>query len=243
MKALDLTNKQFGRLTALYKAEKRNDKYTRWVCQCKCGNIIEIRTDYLTSGHTTSCGCLKKEYFGKKDITNNRYGKLIALYAIGNGKWHCRCDCGNECDVDISNLSTGNTQSCGCLKSKGELKINNILTESGINFKTQFSFEDCRFPDTNRLAYFDYAIFQDNQLKYLIEYDGTQHSYGWGGDKESLKNIKAKDSFKSYYCYLHNIPLLRLSWKDYEKLSLDFILNKLKDMEEVEELNEEEMSV
>lgn len=236
MKALDLTNKKFGRLTALYKAEKRNDRYTRWVCQCECGNVVEVRTDFLTSGHTTSCGCLKKEYFGKKDITNKRYGKLIALYPIKKGKWHCRCDCGNECDVELSNLTTGNTQSCGCLKSKGELKINNILMENNINFKTQFSFDDCRFPDTNRLAYFDYAIFENNQLKYLIEYDGTQHSYGWGSNKESLRNIQAKDSFKNYYCYLHNIPLLRLSWKDYNNLSLEFIINKIKDMEEAQEV-------
>ena len=32
MKALNLTNQKFGKLTALYRAEKRNDKYTRWVC-------------------------------------------------------------------------------------------------------------------------------------------------------------------------------------------------------------------
>lgn len=67
----------------------------------------------------------------------------------------------------------GNTQSCGCLKSKGELKINAILTKMGINFKTQYYFNDCRFNDTNRLAYFDYAIFDiNNKLLALIEYDG-----------------------------------------------------------------------
>jgi hypothetical protein len=32
MKALDLTNEKFGKLIALEKAPKRNDRYTRWKC-------------------------------------------------------------------------------------------------------------------------------------------------------------------------------------------------------------------
>ena len=62
-KALDLTNQKFGKLIALSKAPKRNDKYTRWLCQCDCGQQIEVRTDYLRNGHTTSCGCIKNNYF------------------------------------------------------------------------------------------------------------------------------------------------------------------------------------
>ena len=73
------------------------------------------------------------------------------------------------------NLTNGNTQSCGCLKSKGKLKINKILLELNIDFKTQYSFNDCRFIDTNRLAYFDYALFKEGRLLGLIEYDGSQH--------------------------------------------------------------------
>ena len=62
-KALDLTNQRFGKLIALERAPKRNDKNTRWKCQCDCGNITEVRTDYLRSGHTTSCGCEKQKHF------------------------------------------------------------------------------------------------------------------------------------------------------------------------------------
>ncbi len=54
-----------------------------------------------------------------KDITNQRFGKLTALYPTdkrtkeGNVVWHCICDCGNETDVGSSSLRKGNTQSCG----------------------------------------------------------------------------------------------------------------------------------
>jgi hypothetical protein len=58
-----------------------------------------------------------------------------------------------------------------------------------VNFKTQYCFEDCRFPSTNRAAYFDYAIFDNNKIKMLIEYDGSQHEIGWGQKEESLKKI------------------------------------------------------
>lgn len=250
MKALNLTNQKFGKLTALYRAEKRNDKYTRWVCQCECGNICEIRTDYLRNGHTTSCGCKKEKNFGKLNLNGKRFGKLVVIEDIPPESKKCKCDCGNITIVKTYNLTNGNTQSCGCLKSKGELKINRILCDNNIKFKTQFSFEDCRFPDTNRLAYFDYAIFENNTLKYLIEYDGAQHDYGWNYEKDSLNKIKAKDSYKDYYCYLHNIPLIRISWKDYDNLTFDFLQNKIEgivkasaeapDMEEVEELMEEQ---
>ena len=32
--------------------------------------------------------------------------------------WHCRCDCGNECDVSSEQLRNGGTRSCGCLHNE-----------------------------------------------------------------------------------------------------------------------------
>ena len=58
-KALDLTNKKFGKLTAIKKVQSRNGN-TYWLCQCECGNQKEIQTSNLTSGSTLSCGCLTK---------------------------------------------------------------------------------------------------------------------------------------------------------------------------------------
>ena len=55
--------------------------------------------------------------------------------------------------------------------SIGEDIIINILKENNIPFVTQKTFENCRFPYSNRKARFDFYI--DN--KYLIEYDGEQH--------------------------------------------------------------------
>ena len=127
----------------------------------------------LISGESTSCGHESKKVI---DLTNQRFGKLIALYKTKERKrgrviWHCKCDCGNYCDVSAAYLLSGTTKSCGCLGlSYGEYNINEILTINNINFITQKSFNDLKSIN-NYPMYFDFFI--DNS--YIIEYDGEQH--------------------------------------------------------------------
>lgn len=57
-----------------------------------------------------------------KDITGQIYGKLTVIEPAYKGKdgaqkWRCKCECGNETVVDGRNLRSGQTKSCGCLKS------------------------------------------------------------------------------------------------------------------------------
>lgn len=56
----------------------------------------------------------------RKELTNQRFGRLIAIRDIGtrNGArlWLCKCDCGNETKIPSTCLRAGNTKSCGCLK-------------------------------------------------------------------------------------------------------------------------------
>ena len=62
-----------------------------------------------------------------KDLTGQRFGKLVVLeraedYVSPKGhhdtRWHCRCDCGKELDVNTSSLKNGRTTSCGCLRDE-----------------------------------------------------------------------------------------------------------------------------
>lgn len=233
MKALDLTNQRFGKLIARERAPKRNDKYTRWLCECDCGNWTEVRTDYLRSLHTTSCGCEKELHFSNQAEIGKKYGRLkVDHYDKLHGVYICECECGNIVPVKGYNLLNGNTQSCGCLKSKGEFKLNTLLTEMGISFQTQYFFKDCRFPHSDRLAYFDYAIFENNVLLGLIEYDGEQHRTGWGQKEDSLKEIQMRDKYKDYYCCVNNIPLIRIPSTDYSKINIQYlekIIGEMKD--------------
>ncbi len=59
--AKDLTGQKFGKLTVLEKvgADKRYNAL--WLCKCDCGNEKIITRDRLVTGHSKSCGCLRKE--------------------------------------------------------------------------------------------------------------------------------------------------------------------------------------
>lgn len=54
------------------------------------------------------------------DLTGKIYGKLKVLKYLGNSKWLCQCSCEqqNIIEVRTSQLTTGKTKSCGCLKKK-----------------------------------------------------------------------------------------------------------------------------
>ena len=53
------------------------------------------------------------------DRTNMRFGKLVAQKYLGNKKWLCHCDCGNDCVVNSDRLPMNSKRrmqkSCGCL--------------------------------------------------------------------------------------------------------------------------------
>jgi len=50
------------------------------------------------------------------DIKGQRFGMLVAESRLPNGKWLCRCDCGNTKEVTAGKLREGKIRSCGCLQ-------------------------------------------------------------------------------------------------------------------------------
>ena len=128
---LDLTGQRFGRLTVIKEADKyispQGLKFVQWLCKCDCGNDTIVLATNLKKGTTKSCGCYNIEQAKKrlfKDLTGQKFGRLTAIKPIENHtnsngksmmtKWLCRCDCGNECNVQSGNLLSGHTLSCGC---------------------------------------------------------------------------------------------------------------------------------
>lgn len=60
MKALDIVNHKYGRLTVIRRLGSKK-RLVYWECKCICGNTIEVSTGNLRSGNTTSCGCKRKD--------------------------------------------------------------------------------------------------------------------------------------------------------------------------------------
>lgn len=117
MKRKDLTGQTFGRLTAI--EYKGNGK---WLCQCQCGNTIEVFTENLTSGHTKSCGCLKDkasshigETYGSLTIKEVKYIKT-SDDGKGYTKCRCICDCGRTKTLRLDSLLARDVTTCGNCK-------------------------------------------------------------------------------------------------------------------------------
>jgi hypothetical protein len=111
-KKIDLIGQRFGRLQVT--AYVGNSK---WSCVCDCGACVAIDGRDLRTGHTKSCGCLRRE-FRRIDLIGKRFDRWTALAFVG-GKdraWFCMCDCGALVVVNGSHLRGGRTKSCGCLQ-------------------------------------------------------------------------------------------------------------------------------
>ena len=240
----DLTNKIFGRLTVLGRAEDyispKGKKSSQWWCICDCPqhNIIKVRITNLTSGNTKSCGCLNNEKRTErikkigsacaKDLTNQQFNELIAIKPTtkrnnGSVVWECKCSCGKIHYVSAHDLTNNRISSCGHNKeSKGVKKIKEILNNNNIPFTTEKTFLDCRFPDSNAYARFDFYI--NNQ--FLLEYDGEQHFKELDKKffKDTLKKRQEHDKYKNQWCKEHNIPLVRIPYYELNNINLEMIM-------------------
>ena len=234
----DLIGKQFGDFTVISRSEKNLNGKTYWNCQCLCGEIETILGTELRNGEKTSCSKCRKNYFLLNPFKNHKgekYGLLTVLEPTEkrfNGKivWKCQCDCGNICEVNTNSLISGNTQSCGCLskKSLNENIINNYLIENNINFKRQQSFDNCLSPKDSKLL-FDFALYKDNKIIGLIEYDGVQHfqPIEYFGGEDGFQYLQICDNIKNNYAKKHKIPLFRITYKENTILKLTQILDAL----------------
>ena len=180
---IDLTGRVFGQLTVIgrdYETQKlKKESKPIWKCQCSCGNIVSVLGKSLRDGKTISCGCAaskRAKELNFIDISGQKFGKLVALRYLGKSRWLCKCDCGEETVAVANHLRRGHTVSCGCIRSKGEYHIAEILRELGIPYAKQYMAEDLRNEKGN-LIRIDFAIFDKKSENIIgfIEYNGRQH--------------------------------------------------------------------
>ena len=67
----NLIGREFGRLTVIERhPENSKAGAARWVCRCVCGKQSITASFHLNSGHTTSCGCFRREQTKKANRTH-----------------------------------------------------------------------------------------------------------------------------------------------------------------------------
>ena len=136
IKGKDFTGQKIGHLTVeemLYGYGKHGETYCR--CKCECGNeVIKSSYDIRHSANPAHCGCMTKHYKtiqnrnSRKDLTGQRFGRLVVnemIYLDGeHTRVRCTCDCGNQIERIATYLTCGDTTSCGCLQKERASEAN-----------------------------------------------------------------------------------------------------------------------
>lgn len=231
-KLIDLTGQTFGYWKVLERGPSTQTGRAQWLCECTlCGKTVKlVQGTHLRAGRSTSCGCTKMEKMRQASIKQEAGKTYGFLYVEREATpeeyprkdrgiyWNCTCTrCGRRNVIIFGDyLRNGDTISCGCIQSKNESLIAQMLDKLGIKYRQQFRFDD--LTSTGRACdqlLFDFAIFDQSntQLLYIIEYDGQQHfdpTHAWKEDGFAI--TRKNDLMKNHYCFHHNIPLIRIPY-------------------------------
>lgn len=85
VKPIDLTGKKFGILTCIN--PNVDGPIRKWNCICDCGNQTVVTTNKITSGHTTSCGCIALAVRRNNGKLNREHGRGHGVKDLTYRSW------------------------------------------------------------------------------------------------------------------------------------------------------------
>lgn len=199
--------------------------------QCECGDIFESTYRKLRENKfQTKCKKCRIKNRTEKTINDTKdkfieyvenTGEYELLYYNGSReKCKLKClNCGEIYEVIPHSFKSGTRCKCNSL-SRGERKITQFLKENNIEFKHEFVFDDLKGIKGGSLR-FDFAILKNNEVKYLIEYNGQQHydiknylNHSQGFYDYRIEN----DKIKIDYCKRNNIKLIIIKYDEYDEI-------------------------
>ena len=202
-----------------------NSKTKILMKHCSCGNEYLVRPADILSGYRCpKCfGTPKKttEQFKKEvfDLVGDEY-KVLGEYQASKTKiemQHSKCK--TIFKVPPSEFLYQESRCPYCRESKGERRIQDYFNKNDITYVRQYKDSNCR---NKRALPFDFAVYdQNNNLKFLIEYQGKQHFVNEGhfykSNEEFIDRILL-DCSKQAFCEFEYIDLLQINYKDFDNL-------------------------
>lgn len=153
----DLSNKRFGKLTAIDVTYKQNGAYY-WNCICDCGNKVVIRGTHLSAGDIISCGCYREER-----------GSILS--EVGR-KAHIKKNIINDTNISIINRITPNSSNTsgvtGVIWDKSRNKWRASINFQNKNIFLGYFDEKEKAINARKIAeekYFLPVIIQNNKRK------------------------------------------------------------------------------
>lgn len=195
--------------------------------KCKNNHEWESTVNNRTN-HDNGCPyCSNKKVNNENAFINTHpelakewsYRNKLTPYEVTYGSkktviWEC-----SKCNYEWENQVTQRTIGRGCpqcAESKGERKVREFLNLHNISCVTQKEFNNLRGINGGFLK-FDFAIFADDDMKLLIEYDGAYH-FGKLYENDGYEKMIIHDALKNKFCKENNIPLLRIPYWEFDSI-------------------------
>lgn len=190
-KIIDLTNKKFGRLTAISYLGSVKSKRNAWLCECDCGNKKIVSGRALREKTIVSCGCYRREIATINATKHGHYDTRI--YRIW---FDMKRRCQNKNRPRYNDYGGRGITVCPewidkkyGFKNFYEWAINNgysdKLSIDRINVNGNYEPGNCRWSDK-------YTQARNTRANKVIEYKGEKHSLAEWVDKLGLKYSRVK---------------------------------------------------
>ena len=218
---VDYTGFKTGKVTVLafdsWHVQPSGQKKSKWLCSCECGNeFVAMGANLKKEGHTTSCGCEKRQIFVKhrekvasgewipEKLNGQKFGRLTVLGFERWDRltddqrvsvWNCICECGTEHQTRRSNLQ--DYSSCGCWFRE---KISESSTKHGMTGTP--THQTWRKMKERCLAdyYVEKDYYQDQGVDiYQPWIDSFENFYADMGERPEGMTLDRIDGTKGYY--------------------------------------------
>jgi very-short-patch-repair endonuclease len=206
---------------------------TKLKLKCKCGKIFYKSFEKFKTKNKMCKECSYEE-ISKSQIFDYEFVKLYVeskncelvskQYQSCQDILEIKCSCGELYKTTFSDFKNDNQircKRCTNKMSKGEIIIENYLRENDMKYEPQYTFDDLKAVNNRQKLKFDFAVFVDNRLFCLIEFDGKQHSQSvdYFGGEEALKVLQENDNRKNEYCKTKGFKLIRIPYKHLKNLN------------------------
>lgn len=164
-----------------------------------------------------------------KEVWNiNPYIEVVGKYVNSETKILHRCLIDGHEWFSLPGGILGGHGCPHCNQSIGERRISIYLDRHNVKYKTQHTFDDCRY---KKCLPFDFYLTDYNVC---VEYDGEQHFkvVNHFGGENGLLERQRNDLIKTNYCLSSNINLLRIRYDQNVEEVLDAFFNNIKLTEE-----------
>ena len=206
-------------------------------------NVCKEYLYIIPSNHLSGKGCIKchhnnmkrdrsftKEQFIEKAklVHGDKYDYSLVEYTNARNKVKIICPIHGEFEQEPMSHNKG----CGCKQcntSKGEMTIENFLNKHNIQYKIEYTFDDCRNDKTNFKLKFDFYL---PELNTCVEFDGKHHfePVNFSSNLTDVElevafdGVQYRDKLKDKYCLSKGIKLIRIPYFDIDKI--ESILSK-----------------